>query len=310
MIFLHIPGIRTILGEIFMNIASNEKKSIIKKNQMKGEGAAMKNMTEQIKARRSVRTYDGGIIDESIKEKLESFWNTIENPFDIPVEFRFLNAKEHGLLCPVVSGTELYVGGKIKSVPNASIAFGYSFEAFVLYAQSIGLGTVWLGGTMNRGAFEKAMELGEDEMMPCASPIGYAAKKMSVRENMMRKAIKADERMAFEELFYDDTFDKPLTRKKAGNLEILLDMVRLAPSAVNKQPWRVCVAENVVHFYLKRSKGVRKEGKLDMQMVDMGIALCHFALTAKEYGFLIEFIKREPQLLADNMEYIGSYRIL
>ena len=70
------------------------------------------------------------------------------------------------------------------------------------------------------------------------------------------------------------------------------------------------MAENVVHFYLKRSKGVGKEGKLDMQMVDMGIALCHFALTAKEYGFLIEFIKREPQLSADNMEYIGSYRIL
>lgn len=80
-------------------------------------------------------------------------------------------------MCPVVNGADLYVGGKIKDVPNASAAFGFSFETFVLYAQSMGLGTVWLGGTMNRPAFEAAMELGEDEMMPCASPVGYIAKK-------------------------------------------------------------------------------------------------------------------------------------
>ena len=163
------------------------------------------NMIEEIKARRSVRTFDGRMIDEDIKEKLLSYAGNIANPFGIPVEFRFLDAKENGLVCPVVSGTNLYVGAKIKNIPNASIAFGYSFELFVLYAQSLGIGTVWLGGTMNRPAFEKAMELAEDEMMPCASPVGYVAKKMSMRESMMRKAIKADERLPFEELFYDET---------------------------------------------------------------------------------------------------------
>lgn len=49
----------------------------------------------------------------------------------------------------------------------------------VLYAQSIGIGTVWLGGTMNRSAFERAMEPGEDEIMPCASPLGYPARKVA-----------------------------------------------------------------------------------------------------------------------------------
>lgn len=270
----------------------------------------MKNIAEQIKARRSVRTYDGQILDESIKEKLVSFWEKIENPFNIQVEFRFLNAKEHSLLCPVVSGTDLYVGGKIENLPNACVAFGYSFEAFILYAQSLGLGTVWLGGTMNRAAFEEAMNLDNDEIMPCASPIGYASKKMSVRENMMRKAIKADERLLFEELFFDGTFEHPLKKEKAGNLQLPLEMVRLAPSAVNKQPWRICVTENVVHFYLKRSKGVGKEGKLDIQMVDMGIALCHFALTAKENDLKIEFTQKEPQLSVTDMEYIGSYHLV
>ena len=270
----------------------------------------MFDVIEQIKKRRSVRTFDGSMLDESIKNQLKSGVEDIRNPFDIPVEFKFLDAKEHGLSCPVVVGTDLYIGGKIKNVQNASVAFGYSFEVFVLLAQSLGLGTVWLGGTMNRAAFETTMELGENEMMPCASPIGYTAKKMSIREAMMRKAVKADDRVPFEELFYEGSSDSPLTVEKAGELTLPLEMVRLAPSAVNKQPWRVIVEDKIVHFYLKRSKGFGKEGKLDMQMIDMGIALCHFALAAKECGLNIEFIQQVPEKILDDAEYVASYKIL
>lgn len=267
----------------------------------------MNNIAELINKRRSVRTYDGRTLDEVTKEKLLSYANAIRNPFNIPVEFKLLDAKRDGLTCPVVSGTDLYVGGKIKNVPNASVAFGYSFEEFVLYAQSLGLGTVWLGGTMNRSAFEKAMELSENETMPCATPIGYTAKKMSVREIMMRKAIKADERLHFEELFFEGSFDTPLTKEKAGKFAEPLETVRLAPSAVNKQPWRVVVADNTAHFYLKRSKGFGHEGKLDMQMIDMGIALCHFELTAKDNGLHIELFQEDPILTSKfDVEYIAS----
>ena len=64
----------------------------------------------------------------------------------------------------------------------------------------------------------------------------------------MRKAIKADERLPFEELFFDGTFDNPLSKERAGNLAQPLEMVRLSPSAVNKQPWRVIVADNAAHL--------------------------------------------------------------
>ncbi len=167
----------------------------------------MNHISEIIKQRRSVRTFDGRMLDEDTKEQILSFVNHIQNPFGIPVAFKFLNAKKDGLTCPVVCGTDLYVGGKVRNVPNANIAFGYSFEEFILYAHSLGLGTVWLGGTMNRSAFEAAMDLGEGEMMPCATPIGYFADKMSIRESVMRKAVKADDRLSFEKLFFDGTFE-------------------------------------------------------------------------------------------------------
>ena len=87
-------------------------------------------------------------------------------------------------------------------------------------------------------------------------------------------------------------------------------MVRLAPSAVNKQPWRLLLKDNVVHFYLKRSKGFCHEGKLDMQMIDMGIALCHLELAAKACDLNIKFVQSNPNLSTDDMEYIASYVIL
>lgn len=270
----------------------------------------MNNITEQIKARRSVRTFDDRALKAEDRKQLSAFMETIDNPWHIPVAFKYLDAKEHGLTCPVVVGTDLYVGGKIKNTQNAYAAFGYSFEMLVLKAQSIGIGTVWLGGTMNRSAFEQAMDLAEDEIMPCASPLGYPAEKMSIRESIMRKGVKADERLAFEELFFEGAFDVLLTKEKAGIFAEPLEMVRLAPSAVNRQPWRVVITDNAAHFYLKRSKGFSLSGKPDMQMVDLGIALCHFALTAQERHIEIKPEQHDPLLQpARGLEYVLTYRI-
>jgi nitroreductase len=269
----------------------------------------MNNITEHIRNRRSVRTYDGREINKNDIEKLTAFAQTIENPFKIPVDFKLMNAKEYGLTCPAVVATDLYVGGKIKCTENASVAFGYSFEMLVLYAQSMGIGTVWLGGTMNRSAYEEAMDLDTDEIMPCASALGYPAKKISLRESMMRKGVKADERLPFKELFFDGSFDKSLAKENAGKCLDALEMVRLAPSAVNKQPWRVVETDNAVHFYLKRSKGFARTDKLDIQMIDIGIALCHFGLTAKENNLNIVFEQNDPKLESD-AEYIASFSLV
>ena len=270
----------------------------------------MNNVMDLIKQRRSVRTYDPRPIDGAVLEMLLSYADGIENPFNVQVEFKLLEASRHGLTCPVVSGADIYIGGKVKQIPFANVAFGYSFEELVLYAQSLGLGTVWLGGTMNRSAFERAMGLADGESMPCATPIGYPSDKMTVRETVMRKAIKADERIPFEELFFDGSFNTSLSRERAGLLCGPLDAVRLAPSAVNKQPWRVVVADRAVHFYLKRSKGVSHSEKLDMQMTDMGIALCHFSLAANECGINTRFSVSAPEACVDNgLEYVASYEI-
>lgn len=268
----------------------------------------LKQIETLVRSRRSVRTYDSREVSAQDLEQLTAFMEQTDNPYGIPVTFALLNAKKQGLKCPVVSGTDLYVGAKVPRTPHAEEAFGYSFELLVLYAQSLGIGTVWIGGTMDRAAFTRAMALGEGERMPCVSPLGYPAEKMSLRETVMRKAVKADARLPFEELFFDGTFSNPLTEEKADKLAKALEMVRLAPSAVNKQPWRVVMQGNAVHFYLKHSKGFVSDAVGDMQKIDLGIALCHFALAAGECGINVRFTVQDPILAAEeDTEYIASY---
>lgn len=268
----------------------------------------MEHIEELVRNRRSVRTFDATEIRPDDLEKLSAFCAQIKNPYDIPVEFKLLDGRARKLKCPVVSGTSLYIGAKVSRAPHGEEAFGYSFEKFVLYAQSLGIGTVWIGGTMDRTAFEQAMALEGEERMPCMSPIGYPAKKMSVKESVMRKAVKADSRDPFEAMFFDGAFDTPLTREKAGRLAVPLEMVRLAPSAVNRQPWRIVTEQNAAHFYLKHTKGFVSEAVGDMQKIDLGIALCHFSLAAEELELPFQFCVSDPGFAAEaDTEYIASY---
>ena len=267
-------------------------------------------ISEIIKKRRSVRTFDGIKLREEDASAIMEYANKVENPYSIPIEWKLLDADEYGLSSPVIVGANAYLAGKMRRVPHAEEAFGYAFEKIVLFAVSIGVGTTWIAGTMNRAAFERAMSLDGDEVMPCVSPIGYAAKKMSLRETMMRKVIKADGRADFKELFFDGGFVSPLTEEKARDIKDALSAVRLAPSAVNKQPWRVVVQGDKVHFYEKQSKGYVSDNGWDIQKIDMGIALCHFELVAKECGLDVAFEISEPDLSLDDVtHYIASYVI-
>lgn len=268
----------------------------------------MENITDLIRTRRSVRTYANTPLTPEDAEKLTSFISNTDNPYQIPITFTLLDAKKQKLSCPVVTGADLFLGTKVKRIPHAEEATGYALEALILYAQSIGIGTVWIGGTMDRPAFQRAMNLDQDEIMPAVTPLGYPAKKMSLRESMMRKGVKADTRLPFETLFFDGTFDDPLTKEKAASLAVPLEAVRLAPSAVNKQPWRIVVTQNAAHFYLKKNKGFVSDAAGDMQKLDLGIALCHFALSAKESGINLTFTLSDPDLTSPpDTEYIASY---
>ncbi len=264
--------------------------------------------TEIIKKRISVRTYKEQEIAQETLEKVKSFIKQDKGLFNVPITFTILDANKTGVSSPVIIGANTYIAAKYKKQKNAEISLGYAFEKLVLYATSLGLGTVWLAATIDRKAFEKAIDLKEDEVMPVVTPIGYAGEKRSLRESMMRKGMKSDSRIPFDQLFFQDNFDKPLNKENSDLWALPLEMVRLAPSATNKQPWRAVVEKDRVHFYEKKAKGYERTSTGDIQKVDLGIALCHFEIAAKESGLQGTFVQKDPGIsIAEDMEYIASF---
>ena len=103
----------------------------------------------------------------------------------------------------------------------------------------------------------------------------------------MRRFAGSDHRKPWSELFFANAFSTPLTQAQAGKYRDVLENMRLAPSASNKQPWRVLYDTkliNTFHFFLERSLQYKMLGIFHLQDIDMGIAMSHFEITAKDQG--------------------------
>ena len=193
--------------------------------------------------------------------------------------------------------------------------FGYGLEAIILHATSLGLGTCWLGGNFTRSSFAKRIGAAAAEIVPAVAAVGYAAENDRARDRLRRLA-RSDTRLPWDALFCRADGATPLAEAAAGPYATPLTMVRLAPSASNRQPWRVVRDGSAYHFYLPRTPGYGRGtlpftllGLADLQRVDIGIAMCHFELTASELGLTGEWTVRQPSLPTpgDTGEYIVTW---
>ena len=268
---------------------------------------------QTVKARYSVRTYEQRTLPAELKEKLNRYAAVLANPFSVKVSFRLLEAvtREGGQKLGtygMIKGASEFIGATVPDCALALEALGYDFEKLILYATHLGLGTCWLGGTFTRSAFTAAMQVKPDALFPAISPVGYPAKKRFA-ENLVRKVTKADSREPWSALFFNDTFNAPLTENEAGTYAFPLEMLRLAPSASNKQPWRIVRDANAFHFYEQKAPGYSDKLSVDIQRVDIGIGACHFHLAAleKDLPGRFEQLPKPAIDLPANTHYIFSW---
>lgn len=267
-----------------------------------------------VKKRSSVRNYKEQAIEADKQKAIESFIDSLENPFGQNIKFHTLDLKSGPTAQKlgtygVIKGASHYIGTTITQEPLALEALGYEFEALVLYLADLGLGTCWLGGTFDRQSFSNAMKIETGEIFPIITPYGYAADHKHFKEKAMRKLIKADQRKEWQHLFFINDFQSPLTAAAAGDLAFALELVRLGPSASNKQPWRIVLIDGNCHFYEAKEPGYSKAFAYDIQRVDLGIAAAHFDFAMKERKIDGHFVtSAQPDIdLPKHMEYVFSW---
>jgi len=278
----------------------------------------MSSIVELIKMRTSSRNYDERTIEPEKRRQIEDYLSLNEKgPFGSTVRFQLLDYAEGGQdqtenlrTYGVIKGARLFIVGAVINTDKAMEDYGYCMEKNILMATSLGLGTCWLGGTFKRSSFAKKIGLSANEVMPAVSPVGYTAEKKTLTDSLFKFLARSKTRKPWQELFYSNDFNTPLIKSDAGRYTTCLEAVRLAPSASNRQPWRILKKEgsNIFHFYLRRTKIYAKAIKrIDLQKVDMGIAICHFELAARELGLTGSWQQQGNKTNAEDKEYIISW---
>ena len=282
-----------------------------------------KPITEIIPQRYSCRIYNNQPIEAETRQQLHALLSTLDHgPLGAPTRFEMVAATEQdrqslrGLgTYGFIRGATGFIVGAINGSNTSLEDFGYRMEQILLAATDLGLGTCWLGGSFTKSTFAGKIRATGNETVPAVASIGYAAEG-SRSEDWIRQRAKGDSRLPWEALFFHEHFNRTLAPEAAGAYATPLEMLRLGPSASNKQPWRVVRDASAWHFYLQRTRRYGKGSAIftllklaDLQRVDMGIAMCHFELTANELGLPGRWVVAEPDLdkPGEHTEYIVSW---
>ena len=264
-----------------------------------------KPITDIIRERTSRRTYSGQPLEEAMREKIIKLLKNhdLKSPFSEyagKARFELISVPEfdpnerkkigtYGL----IKGAQDFIVGAVENSKFDREHFGYLMETIILAATDMGLGTCWLGGFFNKSLFSAKIDSSSNEIVPAITPIGNYIQR-TIKEKAIRTFVKANKRFSWDRLFFNGKLNTPLSPEDGGKYSELLEMVRLGPSASNKQPWRIIKDsnKNMFHFYTVKTKSVYSK----FPPLDIGIAVSHFDLSAKELGIKGSWIFENPQI--------------
>jgi len=274
-------------------------------------------MLDAINKRVSTRTFKNEVLTKEqiteIKGIVEKH-KEIKGPFDHTVELTFnlsdpkeLEGKKIGTY-GVIKNMHAYIGGVSLEARSSLIDFGYVFERLILELTDRDYDTCWLGGFFKRGNYRKGLQ--PNEVIPAISPIGFRADKRSFLEKKIRKGAQSHKRIRFGDLFQYFDVEEELEDKADSKFVEIMHLIRKAPSASNKQPWRFYVSSNheSVHVYLKRNEGYAASLGYDIQALDIGIALAHLEIGLDHYNLKFEKEVLKEDVFFDGLEYIITYK--
>lgn len=190
---------------------------------------------DAIPQRVSRRRFDGRLIPEAVLSRIDERCRIVES--------------EDGTARPVLvrqADQSVFTGfvgsyGRVQGSPSL-IAFvgtgdcevdaGYVGQAMVLHATSAGLDTCWVAGSFDARAAKRLVDLRRGERIVAVSPLGYATPETSRVERLQHTLIRPRARLPLERI-------APGSERWPHWAVEAAKAVRLAPSGVNRQPWRM-----------------------------------------------------------------------
>jgi nitroreductase len=277
-------------------------------------------LIEMMKKRYSCRSYTGEPLSTSDKKRLAEIINQSGiGPFGNRSAFKLITSEPGDSESLKGLGTYGFIKkpagfiiGSVNESPMYLEDFGYCMEKIILLATEMELGTCWLGGTFKKSRFAEKAGIAENMEIPAVTATGYIAEKMTLTEKLIRAGAGSDKRKNVHELFFSHELKELDRAFYSSPYGTVLEMVRVAPSGSNRQAWRIVRGRSGkdFHLFMERTKKLSiRFVKSDTHRIDMGIAMCHFELAAKECELQGSWIRKKPQDINTSAawEYIASW---
>lgn len=257
------------------------------------------NLYENIKKRKSSRKYKDKVLQDDVIQKIKKYM--IEMPIikeDKSLRVHFIkDGVELYNILPIIGKIKAphYVVFTGKKTKESLINTGYAIEHLVLYLTSLGIGTCFIGSKITNEKLSKIIDIdSENEWL-----ITLAFGNTQDPKDIFRKE---DD---FKRLNMKDLI---LSGYLSLDLKYIIEAARLAPSALNSQPWRFKLEDNVIHIYKKDFDFIRRKLLKDMSYIDLGIVLCHLKLAICSLGY--DFNITNSNVKLKDYVYISSIELI
>ncbi len=216
---------------------------------------------DSISRRKSCRTYTGQPFEAEQLEKIRGAINEFTPLYpDTPLEYRFI-AKARGIF-KVQAPHYLIVSGQGREQEAESA--GFLFEQLILWLDAQDIGSVWLGKTRD------TEPVSDKDIISIA--FGQANESVHRSPDEFRR--------------------KPIDEITNAPQDPCIQAAHLAPSGMNLQPWYFEKSGGKVLVYRQLLKPpvslVYKKTE-----VDLGIALCHYALACAHFDKPFAFHRKD-----------------
>lgn len=238
-----------------------------------------------MRQRVSVRSYDGHPVEQDLLERLSGLAGAAGHLTGVPPRIALVSGVERtrrvltymiGSYGLVQNPPHLLVGVLPEESDVARLDLGYVLEQVVLEATHLGLGTCWVSGSYDAQRAGDAVGLAPGEVAAVVCALGYPARDRRGRfhSRAVRWLAGGHRRKPLTGIVFSDCWGEPWSPGETDPaLVTILEHARLAPSAVNRQPWRFILRSDHVALAL-----------VQPAPIDGGIVMAHFALASSALG--------------------------
>jgi nitroreductase len=236
-----------------------------------------------METRHSHRHFLNDPLSESDLQKIQLFLNEIMKsktiPFEHNLEFTIhsVSPKESVVYFP---GSQNFVAFKSSETIIDQAKVGFLGELLILYCESIGVNTCWMGHYKKRNVYQivyNCEEKNAPRQIYCISPLGYSPEKRNLIDRMSTKFFSKKNKPLDKFLHPDSIQNIP------DSIRYILQLASKAPSAMNTQNWYYLIQETSSEVIIELSKPAGYQHfKWHHYDIDVGCAAAHIWLGLKE----------------------------